>query len=211
MWTALSPAWRACLEEAWDAYCAGCVPIGAVVTDARGAVLARGRNRINQPEPEGIFLHGHPLAHAELNALIQLSDADLARHSYVLYSTMEPCPLCLGAFYMSGVRRLHFACRDPYAGSLDLLGKTPYLSRKPIRAAGPECPQLETVLTALQSEFMLASGMNETLWGVLAVWRETLPAGVALGEAIFASGELQRMKAPRLPASQAFDRLAEMV
>ena len=46
MWQSLSQPWRACLEEAWTAYRAGSVPIGAAITDGAGRVVARGRNRI---------------------------------------------------------------------------------------------------------------------------------------------------------------------
>jgi tRNA(Arg) A34 adenosine deaminase TadA len=126
-------SWQACLEEAWLAYCAGCVPVGAVVTDAAGRVLAYGRNQIWDTQGEEGCLSGHPLAHAEINALIQLPKEGIDPHTCTLYTTMEPCPLCLGAFYMSGVRQLRYASRDPYAGSTDLLGATPYLRRKPVR------------------------------------------------------------------------------
>jgi hypothetical protein len=46
MWSDLTPAWQACLELAWEAYCDDCIPIGAVVTDEGGVVLSRGRNRV---------------------------------------------------------------------------------------------------------------------------------------------------------------------
>ena len=46
LWECLSAPWRACMEEAWTAYCAGSVPIGAVITDAVGQVIAHGRNCI---------------------------------------------------------------------------------------------------------------------------------------------------------------------
>jgi hypothetical protein len=48
VWEELSEPWRACAEEAWEAYRRGSLPIGAVVTDALGNVLSRGRNRIHE-------------------------------------------------------------------------------------------------------------------------------------------------------------------
>ena len=53
IWATLADPWRVCLEEAWTAYCAGSVPIGACITDATGSVLARGRNRIFEPPAGG--------------------------------------------------------------------------------------------------------------------------------------------------------------
>jgi tRNA(Arg) A34 adenosine deaminase TadA len=74
------------------------VPIGAVVTDANGRILSRGRNRINERDVESEYLHGQTLAHAEINALIALGVHGDKRHELALYTTVEPCPLCLGAF-----------------------------------------------------------------------------------------------------------------
>ena len=142
----------------WAAYCAGCVPVGAAAIDTQGRVLAIGRNRIFQFEEEGGFLYGQTLAHAELNALIRLPVDGPDRYTCALYTTMEPCPLCLGALYMSGVRRLHYACRDPYTGSVDLLGATPYLRRKPIQVFWPE---LKTILIALHTEYELGFGLSQ--------------------------------------------------
>ena len=52
VWESLSEPWRACVELAWEAYRAGSLPIGAVVADAQGNVLSRGRNRIYERSGE---------------------------------------------------------------------------------------------------------------------------------------------------------------
>jgi len=46
LWEGLDLPWQACVAEAWAAFCAGSLPIGAVIADAQGAIFARGRNRI---------------------------------------------------------------------------------------------------------------------------------------------------------------------
>lgn len=130
LWASLEQPWRECLREAWEAYKAGAYPFGAVVVDPQGQVVARGRNRIRHEAP-------NPLAHAELDALMTFDYTHLNPRPCTLYALVEPCPLCMGALYMSGVRRLKFACRDPVAGSSNMLGTTPYLSRKPVVATGP--------------------------------------------------------------------------
>jgi len=53
LWEALTVPWRACLEEAWAAYRAGSLPIGAAIADPAGSVIARGRNRIHEHEADG--------------------------------------------------------------------------------------------------------------------------------------------------------------
>ncbi|MDI6770475.1 MAG: nucleoside deaminase [Anaerolineales bacterium] len=195
MWHSLTPPWQACLELAWEAYCDGTVPIGAVVADAGGRVIARGRNRIhNEIGPQGTVFN-HQLAHAELNAILQFDSFAKGRNACVLYTTMEPCPLCLGAFYMSGMRTLCYAARDPYAGSTDLIGANWYMAVKPIEVFGPHNPSLETILLAIQVEFDLRDRGEKELNGqVLTRWRAAVPLGVALGEQIYRSGELRKMR-----------------
>ncbi len=138
MWDELGTPWQICLDEAWTAYRNGCIPIGALVTDANGQALTRGRNHVY----EGGVSYGQvgyaPLAHAEMEALNALAQFDIDPHDCVLYTTTEPCPMCLGAWYISGVRQLHYASRDPWAGSAELVGKSWYLSRKPVRINGPQ-------------------------------------------------------------------------
>jgi tRNA(adenine34) deaminase len=228
LWDRLLPPWQACLEEAWLAYGAGSVPIGAVVTDGQGRIIGRGRNRIGDrapslPHPAPVngparaVVAFHDLAHAELNALLSLnyvyeneSEAD-DPHRWVLYTTMEPCPLCLGAFYMSGLRELHYASRDPYAGSVNLLGATPYLSRKPIRVVGPH-PELEIISTALTLEWSMFRESHNSSQFVRDHWRLVLPAGVGLGERLFERQVMRELQARNASVSDMAERVAaEMV
>lgn len=60
MWDTLSPAWQVCLEEAWAAYCAGSLPIGACISDPDGQILSRGRNRIDDTEGEKPYVYHLP-------------------------------------------------------------------------------------------------------------------------------------------------------
>jgi tRNA(Arg) A34 adenosine deaminase TadA len=45
-WTELAPPWRRCLELAWEAYGAGTIPVGAVVSGPDDHIVAEGRNRV---------------------------------------------------------------------------------------------------------------------------------------------------------------------
>jgi tRNA(Arg) A34 adenosine deaminase TadA len=194
IWRSLSPVWRVCLEEAWAAYCAGSIPIGAAVTDGGGRIVARGRNRmIESSGPDG-QLFGNRMAHAEMNALLALGaceDAD--PRACALYTTMEPCPMCIGAIRMHLVGKVCYAARDPVAGSAALAAATPFMQRGEIEIVGPERDDLESVLQAMQAEFLLRRGTD---------WAERAEAagpahvpGVRLGRRLFASGELVRLRA----------------
>jgi tRNA(adenine34) deaminase len=92
----LEGPWRECFELAWEAFGAGTIPVGAVVVDASGATVARGRNRIFEATAPAGQLAGTYIAHAELNALAELpalptrdGQGPYSRHT--LYTTLEPC------------------------------------------------------------------------------------------------------------------------
>ena len=138
LWTRLPVPWRACVELAWEAYQAGSLPIGAVVADAEGKVISRGRNRIHERSGEDGYLFGHKLAHAELNALVTLDNDGCDPDECTLYTTTEPCPLCVGALRMSDVGGVRYAAREPWGGSAAMFETVPYLKRGNVRVTGPE-------------------------------------------------------------------------
>jgi len=103
------------------------VPIGAVVTDPEGRVVAEDHNRTRELTD--------PTAHAEMLALRaaarSLGDWRLEGHS--LYVTLEPCAMCAGAIVLARIPRLVFATRDPKAGmcgSLENLVADPRLNHR---------------------------------------------------------------------------------
>ena len=209
-WDSLSSPWQVCLEEAWLAYNAGCLPVGAVITAPNGEIISRGRNRINDPFVQDGFIHSTRLAHAELNAMIVLSESVYDLHTCTLYTILEPCPLCLGALYMAGVRQLYYAARDPWAGSANLLGATPYLSRKPVQTFGPSNPDLEQIIIAIQVISGLEGVLNN-ITQVFETWREVFPQSVAYGEQIFAEQLLPRFRAKKLPVSDLINHLFSLL
>ncbi|UQN07613.1 deaminase [Deinococcus sp. QL22] len=127
-------AWHAALAEAWAAYCSGSYPIGAVIVDGAGNVIARGRNRLGEARgAEGGQIGGHDLAHAEINALLNVADMPRPEvYSWTLLTTVEPCPQCAGAIAMSGIRAVQYAAPDPWAGCTRLLTNDPYVAKKGI-------------------------------------------------------------------------------
>jgi tRNA(adenine34) deaminase len=210
MWTELSKPWQACLELAWEAYCDDCIPIGAVVTGPDGEILSHGRNRIYEKvKPGGV--NGAALAHAETEALQGLDLDRVDAHRCTLYTTTEPCPMCMGTFYMSGLRTLHYAARDPYAGSTNLLGTTWYLSQKPIEISGPDT-RLETIVVALFTEQDAHFHNDQFPAGVFwEMYAKTLPEGIGLGQRLYEQGELKTLRENCVAACDIYDRLALLV
>ncbi len=210
-WEDLAEPWRVCLEEAWAAYRAGSLPIGAAIADPAGAVVARGRNRIHEHEADGGQLHGHRLAHAEINALVALDHRALDPGTCTLYTTTEPCPLCTGAIRIARIGTVRYATRDSVGGSIALLAATPYMRRGVVRVIGPERDDLETFVAALYVECTLHAGEPDRVATLLDCWGPVLPDGVALGRALHASGALRRLGASGTPIAVVLDRLAGLL
>ena len=101
------------LVEAERAGDLGEVPIGAVVVDSGGEVLARAGNRT-------LGLRD-PTAHAELLA-IRAACAKLGSERLSgcdLYVTLEPCAMCAAAISFARIRRLYFGAGDPKGGAIE--------------------------------------------------------------------------------------------
>ncbi len=132
----LDGAWQRALAQAWQSYLAGTTPVGAVVVDSVGDIIAEGRGRRYENADAGRQLAYCHIAHAEVNALAMLPPG---RHyeDHILLTTLEPCCMCLGAAVQATFTRLHFAGRDPYAGASGLVVDTPQARRRPLAVTGP--------------------------------------------------------------------------
>jgi tRNA(adenine34) deaminase len=109
--TAYDAAMRSALDVARAAADSGDVPIGAVVLDPDGLVIATGRNVREQD--------ADPTGHAEV---VALRAAGAARGEWrldgcTLVVTLEPCTMCAGAVVLSRVARLVFGAYDEKAGA----------------------------------------------------------------------------------------------
>lgn len=112
----MEPPWEAAFALAWEAFVNGSTPIGSVVVDTAGAIVARGRGRRLESRSVPGQLSGSRIAHAELNALAQLPTSG-SYGGHTLYSTLEPCCLCMGAAIQTGMGRVVFAFEDHYVGA----------------------------------------------------------------------------------------------
>jgi tRNA(adenine34) deaminase len=107
---AFEPAMRAAIEEAGGAGGAD-VPVGAVVLDASGSIIARAGNR-REAEAD-------PTGHAEMVAIRQAAAALRSRRldGCTLVVTLEPCAMCAGAVIAARLGRLVYGAADPKAGA----------------------------------------------------------------------------------------------
>lgn len=204
----LTAGWHAALAEAWTAYLQGSYPIGAVVVDADGQVIARGRNRLGEPRGVGNgVISGHDLAHAEINALLDLKAVTRPEcHGWTVLTTVQPCPQCAGAIAMSGLRAVDYAAPDPWAGCTRLLTDDPYVSKKGMRV-GRAPTGVERVALRLALVGFLEEGHGSLESSLMRSYRESHPQDVAAAEGLHRSGALADLRRRRAEFPEALDLL----
>lgn len=111
-------AMREALELARAAMVDGDVPVGALVLDADGQIIGRGRNTRERD--------GDPTGHAEVVALREAAAArgEWRLEGCTLVVTLEPCTMCAGAIVGSRIQRLVFGAFDDKAGAVGSLWST---------------------------------------------------------------------------------------
>lgn len=107
------------IAEARLAMAQGEIPVGAVLVDDEGGVLARAHNRREADHDA--------TAHAEILAIrkagMRLGHWRLS--SCTLYVTLEPCPMCAGALVMARLARVVYGAADARAGAVESIFNVP--------------------------------------------------------------------------------------
>ena len=100
------------LEEAAKAFERGEVPVGAVIVETSGNIIARAGN-----ETRGRM---DPSAHAELIAIRKACNTLKTERllNCDMYVTLEPCAMCAALIAHARIRRIYFAASDPKSGGV---------------------------------------------------------------------------------------------
>lgn len=103
---------RAALEEANSAALRDEVPIGAVIVDNEGQIVAKAGNRTRELND--------PSAHAEILCIREACKAAGAQRipEYTMYVTLEPCAMCAGAISFARIKQVIFGASDPKGGGI---------------------------------------------------------------------------------------------
>lgn len=133
----------AALDEARAAGARGEVPVGAVVVDPGGVVVARAGNRTRELRD--------PTAHAEILAIRAACAAAGSERlpGHDLYVTLEPCPMCAAAISFARMARLYYGADDPKSGGVAHGARV---------FAHPQChhvPEVYEGISARQAEYLL--------------------------------------------------------
>lgn len=158
--------------------------MGAALTDADGVIISTGRNQRFAGQARGL------LAHAEMEALGALPPGKQRARGAVLYTTLSPCPMCLGAIVVARVGQVRIGAVDPtWRGIERLPDLNDEVQRRWPRIHGPLPGPIGAWLT-------IAPCLN-TNGALLRALESASPADAALARAVNRRYQQQ----PRLPAT----------
>ena len=87
-------------------------PFGAIIVDKEGNIISNGNNKV--------IKNTDPTAHAEIIAIREackkLKTYDLSE--YILYTSCEPCPMCLSAIIWANIKQVYYGCTKEDAGEI---------------------------------------------------------------------------------------------
>ena len=205
MWKDLSAAWQAAFREMWTAFCAGSVPVGAVLCNSEGSIIISDHNRNSEPQTIN-----KRIAHAEANILRRLDTSEFDPRLLTLYTTMEPCPMCMGTALMSNIKRIRLAARDSYCGMAHLLDTDPYYAAKGVdlRFEGGEPEQVQlTIQSYHELRYMeLGAGGN-----VFEKFAECCPEAAKAAKKLYETKWLDEAAADGKDFSAVFDHIITLI
>ncbi len=107
-----NPFMTLALEQAQAAARRGEVPVGAVLVDGKGTVLAAQGNRTIELSD--------PTAHAEILVIRQACEQQQSQRlsGCALHVTLEPCPMCATAISFARIHTLYYGASDPKGGGI---------------------------------------------------------------------------------------------
>lgn len=180
MWNYLDKPWQEAIRLAWNAYKKGTIPIGAVVVNQDGQIISKGQNEIYDLIGDSP-LAGTNMAHAEMTALFGLREIEHPDiRSYILYTTLEPCPMCFGTAVMMNIRNIYYGGGDGLAGAASLNQSFNYIKDKNINIVkiGGE---IEAFQLILQSAYEYKR-QHPKMESILSGWRKVSHLAIDFGK-----------------------------
>ncbi len=147
----------------------GSSPIGAVLVGKNGEVIARGRNRVGEPQTAR-RVGDASVAHAEMDVFFQVGKLKNPQ-DLTLYTSLEPCLMCGGASALLEVGRIVWATADPWGGAGRLLAWSDHPAMQETKIVPCPLPKLETEGASLFAPEAKRAFPDEG-W---ALWREKYP------------------------------------
>lgn len=205
MWKDLSAEWKTTFEQAWVAFQHGSLPIGAIITDETGNVIIAGRNETCEKA-----YPNRRTAHAEMYCMRNLDiEKYPAYRKYHLYTTMEPCPMCMGTIVMGGIVKIHVAAKDNYCGALHYINYDPFMRDKNIEVHLEE-GELEAVQLAQQGYHELRRFDGE-LSNVLMCFQQDCPKAIEVALKMYREKYLDQCVEDGTPYCDIYDHICSLL
>ena len=180
MWRDIEKPWQEAFKMAWEAYKRGTIPIGCIIITSKGEIVSKGRNRIFDNKSDNPLARSN-MAHAEMTAMLGLREIEQTDiKKYILYTTMEPCPMCFGAMVMMNIRTIRFGARDGFAGATSLNDKLDYIKSKEIDIKRG-IDEIEDFQLILQSSYEY-NRQHPRIDSILETWRAINKLSVDYGK-----------------------------
>jgi len=145
------------LQEARKAEANGQIPVGCVIADNNNEIIAREYNRVNAKKDRS--------AHAEMLAI----QAAIAKYTtenssnWTVYTTLEPCVMCLGTIIMCNIGKVVWASPDRHIDTHQILNATPYLKTRRLVTIANPFPDLEQICSQLHDDYWTKIGRPDVV------------------------------------------------
>ena len=164
----------------------------------KGAVLA-----VQEDSRIKVFLVGQEdVLKKELAKYPDLGD-------YHLYTTMEPCPMCMGTIVMGGIRKLHVAAKDKYCGALYYLNYDPWMKSKNMEVDLEE-GELELIQLAWQGYHELRRYSGK-ISKVLKNFQEDCPKAIDIAIKMYEERYLDRCVEEGISCQEVYDSICGLL
>lgn len=205
MWKDLSIQWQTVFNEAWKAMQGKNVPAGAAIFNSKGELLAKDHNRCGEHSTLNPYT-----SHACVNAINRLDIYSMAdKEDLILYTSMEPCHMCLGTAFISRVKTIFAASRDLYFGSSHFIYDDPMIRANNIKYIH-ESGDIELFQLVLQSyyEIMQISDSKDTT--ALNCYKSTNETAFEIAEKLYIRRSLQQLSIQGKPCSEIYDMIMKI-
>lgn len=200
----LEKQWQEVFLLGWQSFCEDNLPIGAIITDENGNTISAGRNHYITSKR----FPNCKVDHAETECIQQL---DIEKYpdlkSYTMYTSMEPCPMCIGTIIMSNLKLVHAAAHDAWAGASDICITNAYAQKKSVEVVFAD-DLLANTQIALQGCVELRYNGADS--AVYKSFLEMYPLGAAAAYKLWSERIAERFVQEHTPFAEVFERISEM-